>query len=232
MSKYASAWQTYIAQQEGEHATNPVFAKIVSAVSQLPIAARKSSLSILDLGCGTGILLQALTAAGLKIERYIAVDANAELLGAAKSHASNVKSHFFQIDLSKTGNSSQATPQKWPIDIVFMVRILNNLPDRAAAELLIAVRHAYPNAILLVLNPYARVAPHSERAREREVLEILSSTIEHETFNGATVAHYQRSHQAYLSALRWLGYRHPSCELFSVDPNRDVSHMLLIANAH
>ncbi len=79
---------------------------------------------ILDLGCGTGLNVERLSALGLPFSSYFGVDFSEEMLARAKAKFGHLeKVDFKQMDLSK-----EPLPEG-PFDLVISTWVLEHLPD-------------------------------------------------------------------------------------------------------
>ena len=82
---------------------------------------------ILDLGCGTGLNVERLSALGLPFSSYIGVDFSAEMLASAKAKYGHLEQVAFkQMDLLR-----EPLPEG-PFDLIVSTWVLEHLPDPAS----------------------------------------------------------------------------------------------------
>ncbi len=79
---------------------------------------------ILDLGCGTGLNVERLSALGLPFNSYIGIDISEEMLARAKARFGHLeKIDFKQMDISKE------TLPEGPFDLIVSTWVLEHLSD-------------------------------------------------------------------------------------------------------
>ncbi len=99
------------------HIINPVRLQFIMQHCHL------NGLEVLDIGCGAGILSEALTRQGAKVT---AIDASSELIAAARQHALSMQLDIEYKDIYTT-DLLQQSPKKF--DVVVCMELLEHVPD-------------------------------------------------------------------------------------------------------
>lgn len=102
------------------HIINPLRLEFVQ--SQVPLAGK----SICDVGCGVGLLSEALTKAGAQVT---AIDLSTDAIQAATAHATT--SHL-NINYQEISAESLAQQQAGQFDVVTCMEMLEHVPDPSA----------------------------------------------------------------------------------------------------
>jgi len=79
---------------------------------------------ILDLGCGTGLNVERLSALGLPFNSYIGIDISEEMLAIAKAKFGHMK----KINFKQMNISEEALPEG-PFDLIVSTWVLEHFPD-------------------------------------------------------------------------------------------------------
>jgi 2-polyprenyl-6-hydroxyphenyl methylase/3-demethylubiquinone-9 3-methyltransferase len=99
------------------HVLNPVRLKFIQQHCKL------ANKTILDVGCGAGILSESLATAGAKV---VALDASAELIASARTHAAVQQLHI-DYRHSTIEDYLLTTPQ--PFDAITCMELIEHVPD-------------------------------------------------------------------------------------------------------
>lgn len=116
----ANRWWDENGPQRALHVLNPVRAGYVAAHCRLPDA------RVLDVGCGAGLLSEALAAAGARVS---AIDLAPELIEVARLH---LLESGVQVDYQCRSIAEVAAAEPESFDVLTCMELLEHVPDPAA----------------------------------------------------------------------------------------------------
>jgi len=216
---YSDAWIKY-SNQEKIRYDRPVEAEAVRLIQALNLPKINK---IFDIGCGSAGLLERLLIDNISFQHYIGLDRTLAILKAAQSIKSP-KSQFVEWDLENP------TPLKFTKNensIFSLIRILNNLTDRACETLLRHLKHHHNLCGFVIINPADNVDDNAVSTINAQSEINLISTTAIEEFEGSSTIHYLRSPAQYKAALSRLGYTSVKTREFSLKGSSQVTHSAL-----
>lgn len=214
-ARLAARWWDPDGPQRALHDLNPLRLEFVRA--QLPLAGRR----VLDLGCGGGLLAEAMARAGADV---LGIDLAEDLLAVARWHAEDVG-----LSITYRRISAEALAEECPgrFDLVTCMELLEHVPDPEAI-LSAALRLLAPGGVLVVstLNRTLKSFALGIVAAEYLLGIVPRGTHRFDRFlKPSEIAAVLRREGAELLALRGVGYE-PFARRCWLETRPDVNYLL------
>lgn len=225
LKKFASladAWWDPNGPLKTLHEINPIRVKYIEQTLQ-ETHEDLSQLSLLDVGCGAGLLTEALAKFGMKVS---GIDLNASLIAAAEKHQA---SHLPQVSICYQVESVHELAKQSPgsFDIVTCLELLEHVPDpRAIVHDCAALLKPGGHLFLSTLNRHPKAYFFAVLCAEYLLNLLPKQTHDYEKFiRPSELAAWAREASITPKAIRGLTYR-PFSKKHVITNDTSVNYLL------